>query len=83
MEEKQLENEMLELYEQFSEFLKTKGIIAKVRAKTQANIKKANSYGKPNNNTIEITVDTLAEESNNFLKEKELNEKYSVVIIEK
>ncbi|MBQ2891307.1 MAG: hypothetical protein IJE45_00235 [Bacilli bacterium] len=80
MVEKQLENELLELNEQFSEFLKTKGIIVKFKLVVE-NIKKANSYGKPNN-TIEITADILAEEFNNFLKEKGLNEKYSVVIIE-
>ena len=72
---------MLELNEQFSQFLKTKGIRAKFKLVVE-NIKKANSYSKPNNNTIEITADTLAEEFNNFLKEKGLNEKYSVVIIE-
>lgn len=71
---------MLELNEQFSEFLKTKGIKAKLKLVVE-NIKKANNYGKPNN-SIEITTDTLAEEFNNFLKEKGLNEKYSVVIIE-
>ncbi len=60
---------MLELNKQFSEFLKTKGIRAKFRLVVK-NIKKANSYGKPNVNTIEITADTLAEEFNNFLKKR-------------
>lgn len=107
MEDKQLENEMLELNEQFSEFLKTKGIIAKfklvienikkgastqstktaeqiakVKAQTQANIKKANSYSGQNINTSLVTAEMLAEEFNSFLKSKGLDAKYSVIITE-
>ena len=93
----QVEQEMLELNSQFSEFLKTKGIKAKFHVIVE-NIKRgiketpqktaqqiANS--KPSINNVDksitkITANDLNKEFNEFLKAKGLSNDYIVEIVE-
>jgi len=58
--------------------------IAAIKAQTQAAVARANAYGKPHTTTPseDYSAQILAEEFNDFLKTKGLDEKYTVYIIE-
>ncbi len=79
---------------EFYEFLHTKGLKAKIkliienikkgaresRQNTKKQIQKAKQLSKP---STSITADQLNEELNNFLKQKGLDKKYTIVVDEK
>ena len=92
--QQEIEQEILELNEQFATFLHTKGIKAKYKLVVE-NIKKcikdapantakqiANAQGKTQQTVKAVNASTLEDEFNSFLKSKGLDNKYIVTVTE-